>query len=123
MKFNGPRGVAVDGSGNIYLVDSGNSVIRKMSQSGVVTTFAGSVSVFSAPFDVAVDSAGNVYVADFYADSIRKVTVEGLVLWFAGGDGGSSDGIGTMAQFNHPNGVAVDSEDNVYVAAQSSAYC
>ena len=129
-RFNHPFGVAVDSAGNVYVGDSGNDTIRKITPGGVVTTLAGSAGVagsldgtgsaarFNAPLGIAVDSAGNVYVADSNNDTIRKVTPGGVVSTLAGlaGVAGSLDGTGGAAQFKVPDGVAVDSAGNVYVA-------
>ena len=129
-RFNKPGGVAVDSSGNVYVADSENKTIRKVTPSGVVTTLAGtagangstdatgSAARFSYPLGVAVDSTGNVYVADRNNHTIRKVTPGGLVTTLAGsaGVGGSADGSGSAAGFYYPSGVAVDSSGNVYVA-------
>ena len=72
---------------------------------------------FSSPQDVAVDSSGNVYVGDTWSHSIRKITPGRVVTTIAGtGSGGDYDGTGTAAQFTYPEGVAVDSSGNVYVA-------
>jgi len=129
-QFSGPSGVAVDGSGNVYVADSNNSTIRKVTPAGVVTTLAGSAgnpgsadgtgsaAQFSGPSGVAVDGSGNVYVADAGNDTIRKVTPAGVVTTLAGsaGNPGSADGTGSTAQFYQPGGVAVDGSGNVYVA-------
>jgi sugar lactone lactonase YvrE len=127
-RFNFPTGVAVDSAGNIYVADSGNYTIRKVTAAGVVTTLAGTAGIsgstdgrggaarFSQPAGVAVDSAGNIYVADYW--TIRKVTAAGVVTTLAGtaNTAGSADGTGDGARFSHASGVAVDSTGNVYVA-------
>jgi streptogramin lyase len=126
--FNSPLGVAVDGSGNVYVADYGNNLIRKITPAGVVSTLAGTgatgadngagnIATFNLPEGVAVDAAGNVYVADNGNDLIRKITPEGVVSALAGsGQAGSANGTGTAASFNSPFGVAVDGAGNVYVA-------
>lgn len=125
-KFEGPKSLATDVNGNMYVADSGNHRIRKITPKGVVSTFAGSISGYSdgtgttARFDfpgaVATDTAGNVYVADTSNDKIRKITPEGLVSTLAGSTGGYVDGIGTTAKFENPQGIATDIFGNVYVA-------
>jgi len=129
-RFNLPRGVATDSSGNVYVADSSNSTIRKITPAGVVTTLAGSAGVFgsadgtgaaasfTSPYGVATDSSGNVYVADTDNSTIRKITPAGVVTTVAGSAGvfGSADGTGAAARFNNPIGVATDSSGNVYVA-------
>ncbi len=129
-RFSNPSAVAVDSAGNVYVADTGNDTIRKVTPGGVVTTLAGlggtsgtndawgSAARFYGPSGVAVDSAGNVYVADTWNDTIRKVTPGGLVTTLAGlaGSSGTNDGTGSAARFNYPYGVAADSAGNVYVA-------
>jgi len=132
-QFNGPGGVAVDTNGNVYVADTANHTIRKVTPVGtnwVVTTLAGlggsagsangtgSAARFYKPQDVAVDSAGNVYVADSSNDTIRKVTPAGVVTTLAGlaGNWGSVNGTGSAARFHYPLGVTVDSAGNIYVA-------
>ncbi len=129
-QFNGPTGVAVDGNGNVFVADRGNSTIRKITAAGAVSTLAGVAGVagssdgtgaaarFNAPQGVAVDNVGNVYVADANNNTIRKITSAGTVTTLAGaaGQSGSGDGAGGSARFNGPYGVAVDSAGNVYVA-------
>lgn len=125
--FNGPSGVAVDATGNVYVADFNNNSIRKITAAGVVTTLAGSkagnadgtgtAASFNGPRGVAVDAAGNVYVADANNNLIRKVTAAGVVTTLAGnGTAGNANGAGTAASFSYPSGVAVDAAGNVYVA-------
>jgi len=135
-RFGAPGGAAIDKAGNLYVADTGNQVIRKMTPDGVVTTLAGlagergstdgvgSEARFTDPSDVTVDGAGNVFVADTGNKTIRKVTPEGVVTTLAGlaGHPGSADGTGSVARFGGepemggPAGVAADSAGNVYVA-------
>jgi hypothetical protein len=130
-----PSGVAVDSVGNVYVADTGNSTIRKITAAGIVTTLAGTAPIFgsadgtgaaarfSNPSSVAVDSAGNIYVADQFNDTIRKVTPGGVVTTLAGtaGMAGSADGTGAASRFSLPAGVAVDDAGNIYVADSSNA--
>ncbi len=126
--FNSPRGIAVDEKGNIYVADSGNNLVRKITPSGLVTTLAGSgkegsangqdvLASFNFPIPIAVDAAGNVFVADELNQLIRKITPSGLVTTLAGsGKEGSANGQGILASFNLPEGIAVDAAGNVFVA-------
>ena len=122
--------MAVDGSGNVYVADTNNHTIRKITSAGVVTTLAGTAgtsgstnatgtaATFNRPRGVAVDGSGNIYVADTDNHIIRKITSGGVVTTFAGtaGNPGSTDGSGAAARFNYPNGLAVDVNGDVYVA-------
>jgi streptogramin lyase len=125
--FNKPFGVATDPSGNVYVADAGNNLVRMIAPAGVVSTFAGTgaagggngldTATFNSPMSVAVDGSGNVYVADYQNDLIRKITSAGVVSTLAGsGATGATDGLDTAATFNLPEGVAVDAAGNVYVA-------
>ncbi len=130
-QFDGPSGVAVDPTtGNVFVADTGNNKIRKITPAGVVTTLAGSGTAgsadgtgasarFSFPYGVAVDpTTSNVFVADKGNNEIREITPAGVVTTLAGsGTAGSVDGPGTVARFDLPSGVAVDpTTGNVFVA-------
>lgn len=128
-QFNYPDGVAVDSVGNVYVADTVNCTIRKITPASVAATLAGSAGVsgsvdgtgsaaqFNYPDGIAVDGSGNVYVADVFNYKIRKITPAGVVTTLVGsGVGGSADGTGSAAQFNEPGAVAVDRSGNVYVA-------
>ena len=133
-RFSLPFATAVDNQGNVYVADTNNHLIRKITPAGVVSTLAGqagtsgsaddtgSAARFNQPSGVAVDTAGNVYVADTYNFTVRKITIDtngvGTVTTLAGTAGahGTADGTGSAARFNRTSGVAVDSSGNVYVA-------
>jgi hypothetical protein len=129
-RFNYPRGVAVDGTGNVYVADSLNGTIRKVTPAGVVATLAGSAGAigdadgaggtarFGYPLGIAVDGGGNAYVADLTSDTIRKVTPQGMVTTIGGVAGvlGGADGAGVSANFSFPSGIAVDNAGRLYVA-------
>ncbi|MGZ3872871.1 MAG: NHL repeat-containing protein [Mucilaginibacter sp.] len=126
--FNNPQGITVDASGNIYVSDSYNHRIRKVTASGVVSTFAGNGTIgyadgdataaeFYGPHGLVADKAGNIYVADFGNNVIRKITPAGVVSTFVGnGTAGFVNGTGTSCEFNNPSGLAIDASENLYVA-------
>jgi uncharacterized protein (TIGR03437 family) len=128
--FNSPQGIAVDSSGNIYVSDTANARVRKIS-GGTISTFAGNGTVgfsgdgasataatLNTPVGLAVDKSGNVYIADAGDNVIRKVsggnisTVAGNGSQGYSGDGGGA----TAARLNGPQGVAVDAAGNIYIA-------
>ncbi|HEY9899839.1 MAG TPA: NHL repeat-containing protein [Pantanalinema sp.] len=130
--FSSPRGLAADGTGNLYVADSNNQTIRKIVlSSGVVTTLAGaagsagstngtgSAARFFNPLGLAADGTGNLYVADSTNSSIRKIVLStGVVTTLAGtlGSYGSTDGTGTAATFKNPAAVTADGSGTLYVA-------
>jgi sugar lactone lactonase YvrE len=129
-RFRFPNSVAVDATGNIYVGDTNNHLIRKISAAGIVTTLAGN-SHFSATVDgtgsaanfsylesVAVDASGNVYVAETFNHVIRKVTPAGVVTTLAGSPNaaGRTDGTGSAARFWNPCGLAVGPAGDIFVA-------
>ncbi|TKC60288.1 hypothetical protein FBD94_15395 [Pedobacter hiemivivus] len=126
--FNNPLNTVVDASGNVFVSDVGNQSIRKITPSGVVTTFAGggyagyadgvgTSALFRHPSFMAVNSSGNIFVSDQQNHRIRKITPAGVVSTFAGsGSIGSANGTGTAASFQFPMGLAFDGSGNLYVS-------
>jgi streptogramin lyase len=132
-RFSEPVGVATDSAGNVYVADTGNSMVRKVvTGTGDVTTLAGTVSEpgsqdgagpaarFSNVTGVALGGDGNLYVADQNNSTLRRVTLAGAVTTLAGAVGmtGSADGAGASAEFFFPFGVAVGGDGTVYIADQ-----
>jgi hypothetical protein len=132
-RFGDLEGEAIDNAGNIFVTDTGNETIRKVTPAGMVTTLAGlpgyggtndgtgSAARFDNPWGVATDTNGNLYVADTTSSTIRKVAPVGtnwMVTTLAGQplNGGTNDGTNGGAQFYGPAGVAVDGTTNIYVA-------
>ena len=134
-QLNGPFGAAVDASGNLYIADTGNGRVRRVSTAGIITTVAGTARTgfccdysgdggpatsanLDLPHGVAVDASGNLYIADSYNQRVRKVSAAGIIMTVAGG--GSSDpgdgGPATSAWFGEPFGVALDASGNLYIA-------
>ena len=132
-QFNYPIGITTDGGGNLYVVDSSNHRIRKVTIAGVVTTIAGSGSPgyldgngasaqFNLPYGITIDAAGNLYVTD-NSTRIRKIDLAGNVTTIAGNwfdpanpPYGYLDGLGTAALFDFPSGIISDGPGNLYVA-------
>jgi sugar lactone lactonase YvrE len=129
-RFFGPNGVAVDRTGNLYVADTGNLTIRKITGSGMVTTLAGMAGGFGSadgaggaarfkfPAGLAVDREGNLYVTETGNYLIRRITSDGVVTTLAGmaGFSGAADGSGSVAKFAVPVAVAVDGAGTLYVA-------
>lgn len=127
-RFKSPDGICIDPAGNLFIADGDNHCIRKISQDGQVTTYAGtgvagyadgpdSVAQFRTPFDLCSDAMGNLYVSDFENQYIRKITPEGMVSTVAGsGIAGYVDGPAMIAEFNYPRGIVTDQSGNLYVS-------
>jgi streptogramin lyase len=127
-QFHTPSGLARDGQGDLYVADTGNHAIRKVSPAGLVSTLAGlgtpgfhdgpaAEALFDGPIGVAVGPDGSVYVADSYNDRIRKIAPGGVVSTVAGqGTPGYADGPGASARFDTPSGLAVGPHGDLFVA-------
>ncbi|WP_227546118.1 NHL domain-containing protein [Marinobacter fonticola] len=135
-QLNRPRDVAVDAMGNLYIADTSNHRIRRVSPDGIISRVAGRVRGFAGdggsaiaarlnyPSGVAVDAMGNLYIADTGNHRIRRVSPDGIIRTVAGsgnvgfgGGGFSGDGgPATAARLNSPSGVSVDAAGNLYIA-------
>jgi sugar lactone lactonase YvrE len=134
-RFGGPRGIAIDRHGNLYVADEIEQNIRRITPRAEVSTLAGEVkkrgaadgrgseAQFAAPRGLAVDHGGNVFVADADNDTIRRITPDGTVTTFAGktGEAGLVDGRGSAARFKQPRALAVDDDGNLFVADTGNA--
>ena len=129
-----PTGIACDAAGSLYVTDSANDTIRKISSTGEVTTLAGkagsagsadgvgAAARFNNPTGIACDAAGDLYVCDSDDCAIRKITPAGQVTTVAGkaGSVGAADGSGAVATFDNPTGIAVDAAGSLYVCDYGS---
>jgi sugar lactone lactonase YvrE len=137
-ELNAPSGVAVDAAGNIYIADSNNNRIRKVTVStGIITTVAGNGTagysgdgglatnaelntIYGPGSAVALDAAANIYIADQFNNRIRKVTVSTGIITTVAGDGttgySGDGGAATSAELNGPDGVALDATGNIYIS-------
>ena len=133
-RFNEPFAITVDTAGNVYVADTYNNTIRKVTSAGVVTTLAGTAGLqgstnatgaaarFYRPYSITVDTVGNIYVGDNGNFTLRKITSAGVVTTLAGtaGASGSTDATGSAARFIGLTGVAVDTAGNIYVGERYS---
>ncbi|WP_262378593.1 gluconolaconase [Luteimonas viscosa] len=127
-KFHTPSALAVDRLGNLFVADTGNHAIRKVTPQGRVTTLAGTgiagfrdgdgaLAQFRAPMGVAVDAAGRVYVADTWNDRIRVIERDGRVRTLGGGDGpGFAGGAGNPSRFDTPTALALAADGTLWIA-------
>ncbi len=132
-----PTGLVVDNTGNIYISDCYNNVVRKINTSGIITTFAGNgtngyagdggpatAAELDWPDGIAIDNIGNIYIADWHNNRVRKVDTSAIITTVAGNGGSGSSGDGgaaTAATFTYVSGVATDNAGNIYVT-DGSAY-
>ena len=117
--FNNPNGLVADNSGSLFVADSGNNAVRKVTSAGIVTTFAGNSANLKSPTDLAIDSNNNLYVADTESHTIRKITSGGVTNVYAGAlntPGALDATTASNARFDFPTDVAIDSSGTLFVA-------
>lgn len=132
-RFNAPRDLTVDGQGNIYVVDSDNNGIRKITPAGVVSTIAGgggagysdgsgATAKFNEPKGIVAAADGTLYIADTENNRIRRISTTGVVTTVAGdGTAGYAEGATTSARFNAPRGIALDATGKIlYIVDQDN---
>ena len=131
--LNLPNGLAFDAFGNLFIADWGNSLVRKVDTNGIITVFAGggagggsdglgdggsaTDATLNRPVGLAFDASGNLYIGDTGNNRVREVDTNGIITVFAGGGNNVGDGgLATNANLNTPNGVAIDSFGNLFIA-------
>ena len=125
-QFASPKGICIDAQGNLFVVDGGNTKIRKVTPAGVVSTLVGSLpgyadgagiaAKFDGPCGICIDPQGDLYVAEFTNNKIRRITAAGVVTTLAGSTQGYTDGGALGAKFYNPYGVCIDGQGNLFVA-------
>lgn len=130
-KFSSTFSLALGRDGTVHIADSGNNVVRRLSNNTVSTVAGlalesatnnldgtGAAARFAAPAGLAIDASGNLYLADPATHCIRQITPAGVVTTFAGSPGswGTDNGTGANARFNRPSAVAIDQAGNLFVA-------
>lgn len=128
-RFKSPTGLTADNSGNILVADKKNNRIRKINALGKVTTIAGNeqgnkygkalFAKFNAPSGIVIDSKGNIYISDTNNNAVKVLRTSGIVELFAGSDRGEPGNVNGKlkeARFSSPEGLAIDSKDNLYIA-------
>jgi len=124
--LNAPAGIATDSSGNVYIADTGNARIRKITPDGTITTFAGggastadgvraTTASIPGPSYIAVDGAGNVYFVNSGPGTVRKISTDGIVTTVAGGGRSAADGIPASTALISPQALTVDADGTIYV--------